>query len=70
MLAINATFRLRDTETGEPFPAQDPELYGNQDAASKLPLGGVSQCSAPPHTEGQKAAQRELVDSLQTALDA
>jgi uncharacterized membrane-anchored protein YhcB (DUF1043 family) len=23
-----------------------------------------------PHTEGQKAAQRELVDSLQTALDA
>jgi hypothetical protein len=38
-LAVNATFRLRDAESAEPFPAQDPELYGNREAAWMLPLG-------------------------------
>jgi hypothetical protein len=38
VLSVNATFRLRDPDSGDPFPSQDPQLYGNQEG-SRLPLG-------------------------------
>jgi hypothetical protein len=39
VLAVEASFRLREPHAGEPFPGQDPALYGHQEAAWNLPLG-------------------------------
>jgi hypothetical protein len=39
VLAVEASFCLRDPDSGEPFPGQDPALYGHQEAAWNLPLG-------------------------------
>lgn len=39
VLAVRTSFALRDPETGDVLPAQDPSLYGNQEAAWRLPLG-------------------------------
>ncbi len=38
-LGISAAFSLRDPGTGEPFPLQGSDVYGNQEAAFRLPLG-------------------------------
>jgi len=38
VLSVDASFRLKDADTGEAFPLQDPELYG-QEADWRLPLG-------------------------------
>jgi hypothetical protein len=39
VLSISATFQLCDPDTGEAFPAQGAERYGDQEAGWKLPLG-------------------------------
>ena len=39
VLAVEASFRLRDPDSGEPFPGQDPALYGHQEVDWNLPLG-------------------------------
>ena len=39
-LGISAAFSIRDPDTGEPFPFQGSDVYGNQEAAFRLPLGG------------------------------
>jgi hypothetical protein len=39
VLAMEASFRLLGLDTGEPFPGQDPVLYGHQEADWNLPLG-------------------------------
>jgi hypothetical protein len=39
VLHVRATFRLCAADSGEPFPDQDPALYGHQEAAWKRPPG-------------------------------
>ena len=39
LLGISAAFSIRDPDTGEPFPLQGSDLYGNQEAGFRLPLG-------------------------------
>jgi len=39
LLGISAEFSIRDPDTGEPFPLQGSDLYGNQETAFRLSLG-------------------------------